>query len=97
MKIADLKARTTCDEITLTVIEKRAARDFTSASGSRGKVCDANCTDDSGDNITLTLWNKDIDLVEANQKIKITNGWVGEWQGKLQISKGRTGKLEAIS
>ena len=97
MKIADLKARTTCDEITLTVIEKKPVRDFTSGTGSRGKVCDAKCMDDSGDNITLTLWNKDIEQVEANQKIKITNGWVGEWQGKLQISKGRTGKLEVIA
>ena len=97
MKISELKARTACDEITLTVIEKMPVRDFTSGSGGRGKVCDAKCTDEAGDSITLTLWNKDIDFVEANQKIKITNGWVGEWQGKLQISKGRTGKMEVIS
>jgi len=97
MKIADLKARTACDEITLTVMEKNPVRDFTSGTGVRGKVCDAKCTDDDGDSITLTLWNKDIEQVEANQKIKITNGWVGEWQNKLQISKGRTGKIEIIA
>lgn len=96
MKISELKARTACDEITLKVIEKMPVRDFTSSFGKRGKVCDAKCTDEAGDSITLTLWNKDIDTVEANQKIKITNGWVGEWQGKLQISKGRTGKIEVI-
>jgi len=96
MKISELKARTACDEITLKVIEKMPSRDFASSSGKRGKVCDAKCTDDNEDSITLTLWNDDIDQVEANQKIKITNGWVGEWQGKLQISKGRAGKLEVI-
>lgn len=96
MKISDLKARTTCDEITLKVIEKMPVRDFTSSFGKRGKVCDAKCTDDNGDAIILTLWNDDIDQVEANQKIKITNGWVSEWQGRMQISRGKAGKMEVI-
>lgn len=46
--------------------------------------------------MTLTLWNKDIEQVEVNQKIKITSGWVGEWQGNLHISKGRNGRLEVL-
>lgn len=78
------------------MIEKSPVRDFIGRDGRHGRVCDAKCIDDSGDNITLTLWNEDIEQVEADQKIKITSGWVGEWNGKLQISKGRNGRLEVL-
>ena len=29
-------------------------------------------------------------------KIHITNGWVGEYQGELQLSTGKFGKLEVV-
>jgi len=46
--------------------------------------------------VNLTLWNDDIDKVEVNSKIKITNGWVSSYKNKLQVSAGKYGKLEVI-
>ncbi len=46
--------------------------------------------------MAVTLWNEDIDRVSLNDRIAITNGWVSEWQGNLQVSPGRYGTLEVL-
>jgi len=32
----------------------------------------------------------------VNQKIKISNGYVKEWNGELQLSAGKYGRLEVL-
>ena len=59
------------------------------------KVANAMIFDDSGE-IKLTLWNDDIGKVLAGKKIKITNGFVNEFQGEKQLTSGKFGKLEVI-
>ncbi len=94
----DLKDRSKVDELVVTIVEKGEPREFQSKwSGSSGKVCDAVGQDDDGDKVALTLWNDDIDQVEVNHKIKITNGWVSSYKNKLQVSSGKYGKLEILS
>jgi len=96
MKAKDLRPESKVDLIELTVREKGAARDFSSRSGSTGKVCDAKATDEDGDAVSVSLWNEEIDRVQTNDRIRITNGWVREWRGNLQVSAGRFGKLEVL-
>lgn len=59
------------------------------------RVANATVSDESGQ-ITLTLWEKDIDKVSIGDKIKIENGWVSEFKGSLQITAGKQGKLEIL-
>lgn len=59
------------------------------------KVANAIVEDDSGE-ITLTLWNSDVDKVEVGKVIKITNGYVSEFNGVKQLTPGKFGKLEVI-
>jgi len=94
-KVSELSARSKVDEIELTVIEKGEIRDVSTRDGA-GKVCDAKGQDVHGGIITVSLWNDEIDKVGVNQKVKITNGWVSEFRGTLQISAGRYGKLEVL-
>jgi replication factor A1 len=94
MAIKDLKAREGKVEITVIVTEKSDVKEF-SKFGKAGRVCNAKVSDDSGE-MTLTLWNEDIDKVNVGDKIKISNGYVSEWQGELQLSTGRFGKLEVV-
>ncbi|PIN77735.1 DNA-binding protein [Candidatus Woesearchaeota archaeon CG10_big_fil_rev_8_21_14_0_10_34_12] len=58
-------------------------------------VANAMVTDGSGE-IKLTLWNDDIDKVKAGSKVKITNGFVNEFQGEKQLTSGKFGKLEIL-
>ena len=67
------------------------ARNVTTARGP-SQVADATLQDDTG-TITLTLWGDDITRYSVGQKIRITDGWVKDFRGKLQISMGRSGKI----
>jgi len=96
MKVKDLRPESKVDVIELTVREKGAARDFSSRSGSTGKVADAKAVDDEGSEVSVSLWNDEIDRVQAKSRIRITNGWAREWRGNLQVSAGRFGKLEVL-
>ncbi len=94
MKVAELKARQGNIEIELEIVDIGIVREF-SRFGKTGRVVSAIAKDDSG-KINLTLWNDEIDKVKAGDKIKITNGYVSEFQGEKQLSAGRFGKLEVI-
>ncbi|MCX6706926.1 MAG: OB-fold nucleic acid binding domain-containing protein [Candidatus Woesearchaeota archaeon] len=94
MQISELKPRQGNVEITGTVIDKSSPREFSKA-GSQGKVCNAKLKDDSGQ-ITLSLWNEQVDQVKVGDQIQIKNGYVSEWQGEIQLSTGKFGTLEVI-
>ncbi|TMA01927.1 MAG: hypothetical protein E6J94_09540 [Methanobacteriota archaeon] len=96
MKVNEVRPESKVDVIELTIREKGAARDFSSRSGSTGKVCDAKAVDDDGSEVSVSLWNEEIDRVQANDRIRITNGWAREWRGNIQVSAGRYGKLEVL-
>jgi len=97
MMAKDLKDRSKVDEIVLTVVEKSEPREFQSKwSGASGRVCDAVGKDEEGESVKLTLWNEDIDKVQVDARIKITNGWVSSYKNELQVSTGKFGKLDII-
>ena len=91
-KISELEARKGFDEITANVISKSDTRDVRNG---ELKVADAEIKDDSG-SIKLTLWNDEIKSVNSGDKIKITKGWVNEFQGTLSVSAGKFGTLEVL-
>jgi replication factor A1 len=78
---------------TITAIS--AVRNVTTARGP-STVADATIQDDTG-TITLTLWGDDTTRYSVGQKIRITDGWVKDFRGKLQISMGRSGKISVQS
>ena len=92
MKVSDLKANAAVDEIVLKMTEVMEPRDVR---GGQLKVANASGTDDTG-SVTLTLWNEDADKVKTGDTIKIVKGWVGEYQGRLQVSAGKFGELTVV-
>ncbi|MCK4522099.1 MAG: DNA-binding protein [Nanoarchaeota archaeon] len=94
MAIKDLKIREGKVDIVVEVIDKGDIREFEKF-GKPGRVCNAKVKDDSGE-ITLTLWNDEIDKVKIGDKIHIINGYVSEWQGEPQLTAGRLGKMEVV-
>jgi ssDNA-binding replication factor A large subunit len=95
MKIKELKPATGFEEIIVEVVTKGEPRAFASASG-QGTVCNAAVKDEDGEEVSLTLWNDDYKKVNDGDKVKITNGWVSEYKGRIQISAGKKGTLEVI-
>lgn len=94
MEIKDLKPKQGNVDVIIDVIDVGEPREFQKF-GKSGKVATAIAKDKTGD-IKLTLWNDDIGKVNAGDKIHLTNGYVNEWQGEMQLTTGRMGKLEVV-
>lgn len=95
MEVKDLKPKQGNVELELDIVDVSPSREFEKF-GKKGKVANAIGKDGTGD-IKLTLWNEQADMVKAGDRIKITNGYVSEWQGEMQLGTGRFGKLDVIS
>jgi len=94
MKIKEIQANQGNITFEAEVISLQEPRSFNKF-GKEGRVCNAVIADASGE-ITLTLWNDDIDKVKAGDKIKLENGWCSEYKDQKQVSAGKFGKLEVI-
>ncbi|HLC66168.1 MAG TPA: SOSS complex subunit B family protein [Candidatus Nanoarchaeia archaeon] len=94
MAISDLKAGQGKVNIELQITQVEPPRAFDKF-GKSGQVANAVGQDASG-TIKLSLWNEQVDQVKAGDKVKITNGWVSEWRGELQLSTGKFGNLEVL-
>lgn len=77
---------------TITAIS--APREVTTSRGA-SQVADATLQDETG-TTTLTLWGEDIQRYSVGQKVQITDGWVKDFRGKLQVSMGRSGKITVV-
>ena len=95
MDIKQLQPKQGNVDIELDVLEVDDAREFQKF-GKPGRVATAQAKDTNGDKIKLTLWNDDIARIKAGDKVKLTNGYVSEWQGELQLTTGRFGKIEVL-
>ncbi len=94
MAIKDLQARQGNVNITAEVVEISEPRTFEKF-GTQGRVANASIKDETG-TVKLTLWNEQIDKVKTGDKISIKNGYVGEWQGELQLTTGKMGTLDVL-
>ena len=94
MAISDLKVGQGKVDITVEIVSVSEPRQFEKF-GKPGRVASAKAKDETGE-ITLSLWNDDVDKVKAGDKIKITNGFVSEFRGEKQLSTGRYGQLEVV-
>ena len=94
MKVNELKPRMGKVEIVVEVTDIGDVREFEKF-GNSGRVATAKAKDDTGE-INLTLWNDEIDNVKVGDKVKISNGYVNEFQGDMQLTSGRFGKLEVV-
>jgi len=94
MNISELKSGSSKVEIECEIVSIDTTREINKY-GRMLRVANATIKDDSG-TMTLTLWNEDIDKVKAGDKIKIENGYVNEFQNKLQLTRGKFGTLTVL-
>src|SRR3989344_9137478 len=95
MDIKDILANKGNIDIMAEVISKEEPRTFEKF-GKSGRVCSAKIKDHTGE-VTLTLWNDDVDRINVGDKIHIQNGWCAEYRGEKQLSSGKFGKIELVS
>ena len=94
MKISEIKDGSMKINVTGKVVEKEETREVTTRFG-RTKVANAVLEDESG-TITVVLWGEEADKINQGDSVKIENGYVKEWNGSLQLSVGKFGKLTVL-
>lgn len=94
MQIAELRSGSSKVDITAKVVEKGKTREVNTRFG-RNQVAEATIEDASG-SIMLVLWGDEILKINEGDNIKIENGYVKEWNGTLQLSIGKFGKLTIL-
>lgn len=94
MKITDLKQNQKGVTLELNITDFGDLRKFYKF-GTEGRVITALGKDETG-RICLTLWNKEIDQIKIGDRVRVTNGYVNQFQGVMQITAGRYGKIEVI-
>ena len=94
MEVKDLQAGQGKIDIEVEVVSVDEPRTFEKF-GKQGKVANAKVKDASGE-ITMTLWNEQVDTVKPGMKVKITNGYISEFKGEKQLGTGKFGKLEIV-
>jgi len=95
VKISELRPGIGNVTISGEVTAKEEPREVVTKYGKKVRVANAVLKDDSGE-ITLSLWEDDVDKLNVGDKISIENGWVSEFKGNLQVSIGKYGKLTML-
>lgn len=94
MKINELTPRMGNVELLADVVDVSEVRQFNKF-GKEGKVATARLKDETGE-IEMPLWNEQVDQVGKGDTIKITNCYVKEYQGEIQLTTGMRGTIEVV-
>jgi replication factor A1 len=94
VKIGSLTPRSRGVNLVAKVVEKPEPRVVSSQyDQSEHRLTEALIADETGA-ITLVLWDDNIDMVSEGDSIKVTNGFVKLFKGRMQLNLGRYGKVE---
>ena len=94
VKIKEIKKDMSSISLTAKVISIGEERLVQTKYG-EARVADAIVEDDTG-RITLTLWREQIDKVKEGNIIRIENGFVREFRGKLSINVAKNGRITVL-
>jgi len=96
LKLAEVEPGKNVNDLIVRIISVAPPRIVKTRDGRKTMLKEVLIADDSGSSI-LSLWgfNEGTDL-SAGKVIRIEDGWAKEWQGKVQLSLGRSGKYEIL-
>ncbi len=96
MKINELRLGMSNINLTAKVVDVSEPRNVRTRFGYQTRVATATIEDDSG-KIPLTLWGRQIDELGEGDTIEITDGYIKEFRGELQLNVPRKGKIKRIT
>jgi len=81
--------------IIVKVVSKSEVRNVTGRDYSIRRVADALVGDETGC-VYLTLWDDNIDKINEEANLRITNGYVNLFRGNMRLNIGRYGSFELL-
>ena len=96
MKLNEVEIGKNVSDLMVRVVSIAPPRIVRARGGRKTQLTEVLVADDTGTTI-LSLWGfGQGSTLSAGMVIRITDGWAKEWQGKLQLSLGHSGKFEQI-
>jgi len=95
LKINELRLGMSKINLTAKVVDVSEPRDVRTKLGYRTRVATATIEDDTG-KIPLTLWGRQIDEIGEGDTVEISDGFISEFRGELQLNVPRKGKITRI-
>ncbi len=95
MKIEKLTPRSRGVNTIVKVISKSQVRNVTGRDYTVHRVSDVLVGDETGC-VYLTLWDDNIDKVNEEATLRITNGYVNLFRGNMRLNIGRYGSFELL-
>lgn len=95
MKINELKLGMNSINLTAKVVEVSEPREVGTKFGYRTQVATATIEDETG-RIPLTLWGKQVEEIGEGDTVEITEGYIKEFRGELQLNVPRKGKIVKV-
>jgi replication factor A1 len=95
MNIGELKAGMSNVNIKAKISELRDPREVMTKFGTAATLTEVILEDDSG-TVKLTLWGKQADGLEKDQKVEVTGGFTKEFREEVQLGIGKTGAIKVI-
>ncbi|MEM2237130.1 MAG: OB-fold nucleic acid binding domain-containing protein [Candidatus Caldarchaeum sp.] len=94
VKIGSLTPRSRGVNLVAKIVEKPEPRIVSSQyDQAEHRLTEALIADETGA-ITLVLWDDNIDIVSEGDSVKVTNGFIKLFKGRMQLNLGRFGKIE---
>ena len=96
MKIRDLRPRASVDQITVRVVKLLSDRKVRSKHSDRELwLQEFRVQDDTGEAV-LVLWEEDCGVVQPEDLVKITNGYVKPSNNGVRLTPGKYGRMEVL-
>ena len=81
--------------VVVKVVSKSEVRNVTGRDYSVHRVADALVGDETGC-VVLTLWDENIDKINEEATLRVTNGYVNLFRGNMRLNIGRYGSYQIL-
>jgi len=95
MKVEKLTPNSREVNTVVKVVSKSEVRNVTGRDYSVHRVADALVGDETG-SVVLTLWDDNIDKINEEATIRVTNGYVNLFRGNMRLNIGRYGSYQIL-
>jgi len=96
LKLKDVEAGKNISDLLVRVVSVAPARIIATRTGRKTQLTEVLVADETGTAV-FSLWGfGEAAGISAGKVIKITDGWAKEWQGKVQLSLGRSGHFDEV-
>jgi len=97
LKLSEVEVGKNVSEIVVRVVSIAPPRIVQTRGGRKTQLTEVLVADEVGDTAIMSLWGfGEGSTLSVGMVIKLLDGWAKDWRGKMQLSLGRSGRIEEV-